>query len=1640
MKMVIDDNSTNIKMHDLTPMQHSYYIGSQNDIKWGGVDCQGYLEIALEDCDTDKFLNSWEILVSRHEMLRASIFNGRCIINGCDYVDNIEVIDLSDSTDRDIKNRLSMIREELKNTDYKVFNKSFKGILVKTKKCSALHLSINLLFVDFGSVQILFKELKALLSGELLDEKQGDFFDYLDLVGKYSDNRISEDKKYWNDRINNFPSYPKLPRSGRLSPKTSIGNEFKRYTFYLNSSCLESLKRKSIKYGLTLSSVILSAYSYVISLWSENKKFLLNIPIQNRLPVLDSKNIVGEFTDVNILEVDFEQTKSFLQYSRSIFEQLMDDLDHRNYSGIDVISDLKKLTNNTDFISPFVFTGVLQNDSRSLHIKYGITKTPQVWVDCQIVEDVSGLNPDRALSINWDVREGIFDDNLIDIMFLRFERFLTEAAGDSFLWENNLEKNIISLEKFYNNHKDISIKGRIQDRFIEQAIKHPDRIAVVYRGKEYTYQKLYYDALKVSDYIINNCVSDEVPYIGLKIDKNYNQIVGILGILMSGFSYLPIDISQPYERQLKILNKAKVNFVLDEDRINEVLKKYSSFDIVENKYMSDIAYVIFTSGTTGTPKGVVMTHNAVLNTLDAINNLIKLTSNDRILAISEASFDLSVFNIFSLLGVGGMIVIPDSDRKNDPSHWNELIKRYEITLWNSVPAQAELLEHFCRERDVFPSLRFSLLSGDVIKVKLPEKLIKIFPNSKIFSLGGATEGGIWSIYHEINPKVRELPSILYGKPLYGQSVVIIDKHLNECEIYSVGQIAIAGYSLAEGYLNDETITKEKFIYDSERNWRYYLTGDLGRYQKNGEIEFIGRMDNQIKINGYRIEISEIESELLKSNTVENCFVLKIDNKIIAFIIEKNSIKKYLDAYKINYDDKNINLEYFNRCLTDAILKSVYDNLKNHEIFSVKLEKYWSIVNKTGVTKENQPILDRMLLYLEKHDYIKKIEDAFVDRNKIVSNDLWNQLCKDYSIVAPKSVTNYIKKHAENFCELLSGKMNPLVNLFPGGNTDIAEILYKQTIISKYINNIISDVVYLHLKDTSCANILEVGGGIGATTDFILSKFAENEYTHYKYLFTDVSAFFLNNIKQKYPYINTGIFDLNNADDKINSNKFDVIVAVGVLNNVVNIDNSLSILNEMLSDSGIIIIADPVGEHIEIDISQAFMMPNHTDKRAKSGNIFFSEEEWEESIKSCNLDLILSIPDKNSNNFYSNFGQKIFVMRKNDNRKQTYKEFLADKLPQYMIPSEFIYVDMLPLTQNGKIDRKRLIDIYMKTQDSSFKHGFGNENKSNDAERKSKGNHMFKSLLKIYMEIGEVDSLTEKDNLRDIGFDSLLLSQAAGKIINLYGDTYDIKFDELLKISLSECNLQDIYNYILDKKIKSHNTSDSFSSAIVKIYKDVGAIQSLNLDDDLRKLGFDSLMLSQAAGKIMELYAEEYDIKFDELLRVSLSDGTIDKIILYIKNAKRGKNFNQNNTEENYNNENFKTSGVVIFGDINCESYFEIVEKLKLTKFDFKKVKTFKHLVELDDCKEKVILTFDNEFNKILNFASQKIIDGKAFKKIVAISPNLDNIYEPYLGRMVIYHKKRIEFIDRNPNFIDCDYKFYDNTEQLLNLIMEEIDE
>ncbi|CUQ32372.1 amino acid adenylation domain-containing protein [Fusicatenibacter saccharivorans] len=384
-----------------------------------------------------------------------------------------------------------------------------------------------------------------------------------------------------------------------------------------------------------------------------------------------------------------------------------------------------------------------------------------------------------------------------------------------------------------------------------------------------TYGELLERAEYIAGYLRKEFVENRTGLVAIRMKKSVNQIAAVMGVLIAGFSYLPIDIKQPLARQEKILSKANVIVELDEKKVNMILQNLEYRLEKHPEFQNPIAYVIFTSGSTGEPKGVVMSHTAAQNTLISIENMYNISEEDTILGIAELSFDLSVFDIFSVLGVGGTLVLPNPEKGPDASHWGRLLNEYKVTLWNSVPAQAEMLDAFASKSESYPTVRLVLLSGDWINTSLPGRLRKIMTNAQMISLGGATEGGIWSIYHEID-EIEERPTILYGKALLGQWMGVVDEELRICPEYVSGQIAIGGYSLAEGYLGDTTLTKEKFVYLEEEKNRIYLTGDNGRYVENGDIEFLGRLDNQVKINGHRIEIAEIENAIRGMQNIEDC--------------------------------------------------------------------------------------------------------------------------------------------------------------------------------------------------------------------------------------------------------------------------------------------------------------------------------------------------------------------------------------------------------------------------------------------------------------------------------------------------------------------------------------------------------------------------------------------------------------------------------------------------------------------------------------------------------------------------------------------------------------------------------------------------
>ena len=210
------------------------------------------------------------------------------------------------------------------------------------------------------------------------------------------------------------------------------------------------------------------------------------------------------------------------------------------------------------------------------------------------------------------------------------------------------------------------------------------------------------------------------------MSRGINQIISILGFLAAGAGYIPINVNQPLSRRERIYSKSDIKFAITDTRLKKELEwpetvtvldvmeadAYDPLNTIENYPDSNTAYVIFTSGSTGEPKGVVMSHTAAQNTLISIENMYNISEEDTILGIADLSFDLSVFDIFSVLGVGGTLVLPNPEKGPDASHWGRLLNEYKVTLWNSVPAQAEMLDAFASKSESYPTVRFVLLSGD----------------------------------------------------------------------------------------------------------------------------------------------------------------------------------------------------------------------------------------------------------------------------------------------------------------------------------------------------------------------------------------------------------------------------------------------------------------------------------------------------------------------------------------------------------------------------------------------------------------------------------------------------------------------------------------------------------------------------------------------------------------------------------------------------------------------------------------------------------------------------------------------------------------------------------------------------------------
>lgn len=448
-----------------------------------------------------------------------------------------------------------------------------------------------------------------------------------------------------------------------------------------------------------------------------------------------------------------------------------------------------------------------------------------------------------------------------------------------------------------------------QDLFIEQAMQAPKRPAVISVTGALSYGEL----LRCS-----RTLGHRLRALGVKpntlvavvMDKGWEQVAGVLGALEAGATYLPIDASVPRERLHYLLENGEVEVVLTQSWLDvsldwpanvvricvdrESLSAEDPAPLRRVQTPDDVAYVLYTSGSTGKPKGVMIGHRGLVNCILETNRTFDVTAKDRVLAVTALHHDMSVYDIFGMLAAGGTLVMPDRSGTRSPDHWVDLISRFDVTVWNSVPAFMEmLLVHVAARKLVLrDSLRLAFLGGDWIPLSAPGRIREHFVRScgdvQVVSVGGPTETTVWNIWYPVEQVESGWKSIPYGHPIANTRYYVLDENLNECVAGEPGELCCAGVGLLKGYWRNPEQTAARTAVHPRTGERIYRTGDRGRLLASGEIEFLGRIDRQVKINGQRIELGEIESVLLGQRSVKQAVAdvaeMEGQKKLVAYIV------------------------------------------------------------------------------------------------------------------------------------------------------------------------------------------------------------------------------------------------------------------------------------------------------------------------------------------------------------------------------------------------------------------------------------------------------------------------------------------------------------------------------------------------------------------------------------------------------------------------------------------------------------------------------------------------------------------------------------------------------------------------------------
>jgi amino acid adenylation domain-containing protein len=759
-------------------------------------------------------------------------------------------------------------------------------------KENLLILSVHHIAWDYLSFDILMKELGHFYApaASALPEPEELPWQYADYVNWEKQFLLGEQhtlsKQYWRNKLKGDLPTLDLPIDyPRPVVQTYLGETHSHVIDELTYDRVHALAKSR---GVTPYMILLSSFQILLNRYTAQDDILIGLPAAGR-DAAEARNLIGYFVNPVVLRIPFTSSFSFNDLLLACRTEVLETLEHQQYSLEQLINDLAI---ERDPSRPPIFQ-VLVN-WQSLRATDVADNPSQTWFS-QVVGTQRGAAFDITLNLmeheshlecQWVYNTSLFCQETIARMAQHFSSLLSSAL-------QNPESALVNLEMLSETERRLLTRKNVAATrpsenfcvphlFADQVRRNGDKTAVIFEQQRLSFAELDSASTQLAHHLrARGATHDKI--VALFISPSLDIPVFLLAVQKSGAAYLPIDPNWPESRISWVLNDAKPCLILSQSELVQKLPATSipvlcpggdipsgeTDELVLNAALaSKTAYVIYTSGSTGKPKGVMVQHAALVNLIESMKQRPGCGENDRLLALTSLAFDIHALEIYLPLSTGATLVIASAEATRSPDALIRLIEKHHISIMQQTPTTWGMLlaSHWS------PSKPITVLSGGEALSETLKAALLSHPNVSLWNMYGPTETCVWSMVAHMQ---ADTP-ITIGAPVDNTEVYIVDQHLRQAPIGVAGELLIGGDGLATGYINKPSLTATRFIphpFSEKEGARLYCTGDRARFLPNGDIQFLGRIDDQIKIRGYRVELAEIEIALREHPAIQEAVVI-----------------------------------------------------------------------------------------------------------------------------------------------------------------------------------------------------------------------------------------------------------------------------------------------------------------------------------------------------------------------------------------------------------------------------------------------------------------------------------------------------------------------------------------------------------------------------------------------------------------------------------------------------------------------------------------------------------------------------------------------------------------------------------------------